>query len=113
MNTIETLPALSGSEKQVAWAEQIRAAFFKAPYSIDAVGEVLHGPALVDYANYAQQSAETTRRIAEDTPLAEDIERARELLYSETSASFWIEIRKFFEFMDVILAKRVKAIREG
>ena len=104
-NAQSGLPALTGSEKQIQWAEQIRAEKIKKKYSISGVVYALKGLEL---------TASEIKNAGINNP--EDFSELCESIWSsiknETSASWWIEHRYQYDIESAIAHLAMEVIKE-
>jgi hypothetical protein len=103
---------LTGSEKQIAWAEQIRESICSKPFTADNVRNELTG-----------SKGDTDMDCDDSTPAAQAwvkarLEAAREALISKrTNAAWWIDTARSFNLLILIdnnIAREAEDIyREG
>lgn len=78
------LPSLEGSEKQIAWAEKIRADFIK-----------IFEKSVNTYANATQEQREETKKALAAAPSTYNVNMFKKVVavFEEKSAKWWIENR--------------------
>lgn len=95
------LVALTGSEKQIAWAEQIRQIMLKNEVSFNDIAYA------IDDLPAEEKTKITDHFVAIGQPATKaSVETAREAFKNEASAKFWIENRQ--ELASGLIVKLIK-----
>ena len=100
LRIVTDMPALQGSEKQIAWASEIRAAKqIEFGQQIAKYAGVVWGPVVAGDADYIAESEAKIASFLANPKYAQAIERLK-VIFSVADARFWIDNRT--DSMDIM-----------